>query len=141
MRDWRPAVCWRETPISFDDAEQASPLAVVARAAFGGCGGSAAHHSTSRQVKIVRPGRPVWCPTGKISPARSEPNTPAPHSFDARAILAMTETDAPAAVRRRGCKWRVVARDGRDLTITRDANGQRVDATVANGIVTAIGVN
>jgi hypothetical protein len=31
-------------------------------------------------------------------------------------------------------------RDGRDLTITSDANGRRVDATVTNGIVTAIGV-
>jgi hypothetical protein len=52
----------------------------------------------------------------------------------------MTETEAAAAVRRRGCKWRAVARDGRDLTMTSDANGQRVDATVTNGIVTAIGV-
>lgn len=109
-------------------------------AAIGGCGGSPADHSTSRPAKIVRPGRPVWCPTSLISPAQSEPNTPAPHSFDTRAILGMTETEAAAAVRRRGCDWRVVVRNGRALTVTSDARPQRVDASITNGIVTAVGV-
>lgn len=109
-------------------------------AAVGGCGGSGAHHSTSLPVKIIRPGRPVWCPTSRISPAQSKSNTRAPHSFDTRSILGMTETEAAAAVRRRGCKWRVVVRDDRPLTVTSDARPQRVDASVTNGIVTAVGV-
>lgn len=101
------------------------------------CGG----HSPTPGLKITRPSRAVWCPTRLILPTGlSKPNRPAAGSFDTRTLLGQTETKASADARQHGCSWRVVERDGHGLTITADAQPNRVDAAINHGIVTAVGV-
>ena len=92
-------------------------------------------------MNITRPSRAVWCPTRLILPTTlSKANRPAAGSFDTRTLLAQTETNAAADAGQHGCLWRVVKRDGRDLTVTSDARPNRVDAAINHVVVTAVGV-
>jgi hypothetical protein len=102
-----------------------------------GCGS----HSVTPVVKITRSSRAIWCASRLILPTHlSKPTRPAARSFDTRALLGQAETKAAAETRRRGCLWRVVRRGGHDLTVTADARGNRVDASIIRGIVVATGV-
>lgn len=116
------------------------PWGLVILVFLSGCGGHTTTHSARSEVKAARPALPIWCPTRRIAPAQSEPNARAARSFDTRTLLGEPEARAAAAARREGCSWRVVARDGRSLVVTADAVTDRVDATVNQGIVTAVGV-
>jgi hypothetical protein len=105
-----------------------------------GCGG-AQPTPPPPPVKITRPARAVWCPTKPIHAiSLSRPNPRGENSFDTRTLLGQAEAAAAAQTRRHGCLWRVVRRDGRELTITSDSRPNRVDAAVDRGTVTATGV-
>ena len=109
------------------------------------CACGASSPRTSRQVQpaaaqIVRPARPVWCPTNRSTLRQSEPNSRAAHSFDARTLLGDRAGQAAALVQRAGCLWRVIARDGRHFALTADIRLDRVDVSVDHGLVTSVGV-
>jgi hypothetical protein len=58
-------------------------------------------------------------------------------SFDARIVLGMPESNAAMTIAKRGCRSRVVKRDGQSLAVTADVRPDRVDLTVDHDMVTA----
>jgi hypothetical protein len=91
-------------------------------------------------TNVDRPTAAVWCPTSKIAPRQSGPNSPASHSFDARTLLGQSEGSAALTARKVSCLWRVIERDGRPFALTADAKPDRIDVAISHGTVTSVGV-
>ncbi len=104
--------------------------AILIACLVAGCGGQT----------IDRPTRPVWCPSGSFVIQPNQRTTRVKGSVDVRMLLGMRPARAAVIARRHGCTWRVVSVNGRGATITADGRKDRVDATVNDGIVTAIAV-
>jgi hypothetical protein len=105
-------------------------MCVVAMATAGGCG-------SSPIVMVTRPTKAIvdrLQPCGEVK--RREHMCPA--SFDVRRLLGEHLADAEVEARRHELKLRVVRRDGKGLNIQRDAESNRIDIGVEQGIVTSI---
>lgn len=90
-------------------------------------------------VTVIRPTRPVWCPTifHAQTSGMSSPNKRLTGSFDTRVLLGHAATDAAGPARRHGCSLRVVNQGG---VLTADGRPNRIDIDVNHGIITATGV-
>ena len=90
-------------------------------------------------VTVVRPARPVWCPTvfHAQTSRMSASNTRLTGSFDTRQLLGQSEASAVMAARKHGCSLRVVNQGG---ALTTDGRPDRIDVDINHRIVTATGV-
>jgi hypothetical protein len=107
-----------------------------------GCGGHRGTHAAGGGIALTRPDKPVWCPTssGPGETGQSRPNAPDRGSFDARTNLGLGENQASTKIRASRCSVRVIARDGHNFVLTADFRANRVNLTIARGVVTSIGV-
>jgi hypothetical protein len=75
--------------------------------------------------------------TPDTAPVPTEPAIVLPTEADAAAIVGLDEAEAQQLVEERGWVFRVVQRDGVDLTVTMDYREDRLDAKVTDGVVIA----
>ncbi len=115
---------------------------VVVLVGITGCGGHAASHA-GEQVHLIRPIRPVWCPTRHLTSGieQSQPNARTAGSFDTRELLGEPEKTAASRAGHSGCSLRVISRDRHRYILTADARLNRVDVDIDRGLMATVGVN
>ncbi len=91
---------------------------------------------------MIRPPRPVWCPTSsRATNARENtPNSRRLGSFDTRVLLGLTQSRAIAVALQEGCAVRVIAHNGHHFALTDDFRTYRVDLVLRHGVITQVGV-
>jgi len=95
---------------------------------------------TSVDEPVVSEPTPVVSEPLPVEPGTSEPvdvADPAAATATAEEIIGLTEDKAAAVVEGAGLAWRVVERDGEQFPVTADYRTDRVNAVIADGVVTS----